>query len=176
MSASTGFGSEPKGVCSLEEEQVSTCEIPSSFKESAWDTFRANLKQRHRRVQSRSSSSPSPIKTYEQSMAKFPNNSAHQHLCNVPRTGDEEESKFGKSLIGLMQRSGRFDYCDFSEGEQTQTQQENSDDNNSSSNNINGNGSVWRLIQAAGVGLTWRNLSNQTPCCIRKVLSPNSPR
>ncbi len=106
-------------------------------------------------------------------MAKFPKNNAHQHLCNVPRTGDEEESKFGKSLIGLMQRSGRFDYCDFSEGEQTQMQQENSDDNN---NNINGNGSVRRLIQAAGVGLTWRNLPNQTPCCIRKVLSPNSPR
>ncbi len=173
MSASTGVGSEPKGVCSLEEDQVSTFEIPSSFKESAWDTFRANLKQRHRRVQSRSSSSPSPTKTYEQSMAKFPKNNAHQHLCNVPRTGDEEESKFGKSLIGLMQRSGRFDYCDFSEGEQTQMQQENSDDNN---NNINGNGSVRRLIQAAGVGLTWRNLPNQTPCCIRKVLSPNSPR
>lgn len=173
MSASTGVGSEPKGVCSLEEDQVSTFEIPSSFKESAWDTFRANLKQRHRRVQSRSSSSPSPTKTYEQSMAKFPKNNAHQHLCNVPRTGDEEESKFGKSLIGLMQRSGRFDYCDFSEGEQTQAQLENSDDNN---NNINGNGSVRRLIQAAGVGLTWRNLPNQTPCCIRKVLSPNSPR
>lgn len=164
MSASTGSGSEPKRVSSTEEEQVSTCEIPSSFKESAWDTFRANLKQRHRRVQSRSSSLPSPTKPSEQSRAKFQNNDVHQHLCDV------EESKFGQSLIGLMQRSGRFDYCDFGDGEQTQRQEENGDANNSSSR------SVRRLIQAAGVGLTWRHLANQTPCFIRKVLSPNSPR
>lgn len=169
MPASTGFDSEPKIFCSTEEEHVSTGGFSSSFKGPAWDTFRANLKQRHQRAQSQSSSSASPTRFYK-SMAKSSNNNTQKRLHDVPRSGDEEESKFGKSLIGLMQRSGRFDYCDFSDSDQTQ--QEKSDDDNSSSNN----GSVRRLMKAAGVRLTWQNLTNQIPCFIRKALSSRSPR
>lgn len=167
MSASTGSSSEPRRVGSTKEGQARAGEISSSIEESAW----ANLKRRHRGVHSRSSSSPSPTKVYN-STAKFLDNDAQKRLHHILRTGDEEESKFGKSLIGLMQRSGRFDYCDFSDGEQTkQMQQETSDDTHSSSN-----GSVRRLMNAAGVRLTWRNLTNQTPCFIRKALSSRSPR
>ncbi len=167
----SGSGSEPREIRLTEELDASTRETPPSPKESAWETFQANLKQRRQRVQSQSSSS-ARVESYE-STAKSSNKIAYE---NVPRIDDEEESKFGKSLIGLMQRSGRFDYCDFRGCEQTQL--EYSDDNNQSIN-----GSVRRVMKISAVRLdlnklnrTWRNLANQAPRFIRKALGSSSPR
>ncbi len=163
MSATAGSGSEAKEIA-LAGDRASTHEGQSSFKESAWEIFRASIKQRRQRFLSWSSSSPSATKCSESQETSSENN-AHDGPIYGPRPDDEEESKFGESLLGLMQRNGRYNYCDLDDDDQTQ--QENK-------------GSVRRLIAVRldlnTVNRTWRNLTNQTSHIIRKALGSSVRR
>ena len=156
MPALFASGSEPKESCSTAEERRGTLAAQPSSKESARDIFRENQKRRRSRRQSRKSSSPPSSQSSSGSQAKPSDSNPHESPFYGPRPNEEEESKFGESLVGLMQRSGRFDYCEFGDGVQMQ------------------NGSVRRLmgvrVDLDTVNRTWRNLTNQTPRIIGKAL------
>ena len=142
MPASAGSGSEPRESPSTEEGNVSIFEGQPSSKESAWDTFRANLTHRRQQIYSRSTSSPPRTKSSDS--GREPSSDIHPHDGPYygPRPEDQEESKFGEALAGLLQRRG---YCD----EDKQTQQEY--------------GSVRRLMGIIRINRTWRYVTNQTP-------------
>ena len=145
MPASVRSGSELKEGPSKEEGDVIIREGQSSFKESAWDTFRANLTRRRHQLHSRSTSSASQTRSSDSRREPFSDIHPHDRPYYGPRPEDQEESKFGEALAGLMQRRG---YCD----EVEETQQEY--------------GSVRRLISICLdtiIDRTWRCITNQTP-------------
>ena len=158
MPASAGSGSEPEESPSTEEGNVSMYEGQSTSKESAWNTFRANLTRRRQQLYSRSTSSPSRMKSSDPRRAVSLDSHPHDGPYYGPRPEDREESKFGEALAGLMQRRG---YCD--DDEQTQKD----------------SGSLRRLmlgIRLDTVGRTWKNVARQTPRFIRKTLGASFRR
>ena len=162
MPTSTRFGSEPEEPRLLEGVKAGTREAQASSNESAWDTFRRNLNRRRQQL-------PSPSSSL--SRAK---NRPMEHSQFGPWPGDKEESKFGEALIGLMQRSGRFNYCDFSDCGQTGKQESNKSSDPKESLQRLLDAPSGRHLTLDSVNQTWRNLTNQCPRLVRKAVS--SPR
>ena len=150
MSAPARSGNETKEIASMVGDRASIHEGQSSSEGSAWEIFPASTKQFRHHLHSWSSSSPPTTTKCTESREASSENNAHDSPFYGPGPDDEEESKFGESLLGLMQRSGRYNYCDFSDDDQTQRENK---------------GSVRRLVNR-----TWRNLTNQIPHIIRKAL------
>lgn len=82
---------------------LSTKESSDSKTQTAWKTIKHNIKAR--------SSMPN-IKRWFTSSQGYQDTQAGKAGRDCPRT-DEQEGIFCTSLLGLMERTGRYDYIDF---------------------------------------------------------------
>ena len=142
----------------IEIEKANMRTSQATSKETAWDTFRRNIYRRRQQLSSPSSS------------LQGPKNDADERPYSGPRPEDKEESKFGEALLDMMQRSGRFNYCDFGDsGHESKESQESTESEKSQESKEHRR--RWTLDS------TWRKVSNranQAPRFVHKAVS--SPR